>query len=66
MGKGYFEPRELKTGLENETSYAVLYGLEENDRIVDKAAFMVDSESSLKAGLGQMGAPSEHAGHTGH
>ena len=66
MGKGYFEPRELKTGLENETSYAVLDGLKENDRVVDKAAFMVDSESSLKAVIGQMGAPSGDAGHAGH
>jgi hypothetical protein len=66
MGKGYFEPRELKPGLENETSYAVLDGLKENDRVVDKAAFMVDSESSLKAVIGQMGAPSGDAGHAGH
>jgi RND family efflux transporter MFP subunit len=66
LGDGRFEPREIQTGLENETSYEVLGGLRENERVVTNAAFLIDSESSLRAATSRMGSPEGHAGHEGH
>lgn len=65
IGDGYFEPKGIITGLENETSYEVLGGLRENDRVVTNAAFLIDSESSLRAATSRMGAPKGHADHEG-
>ncbi|HEX9665326.1 MAG TPA: efflux RND transporter periplasmic adaptor subunit, partial [Thermodesulfobacteriota bacterium] len=56
MGDGYYEPREVKVGQKAEGYYEVLTGLKEGESVVRSAAFLVDSESRLKAALESFGA----------
>ncbi len=56
MGDGYYEPREVKVGQRAEGYYEVLTGLKEGESVVRSAAFLVDSESRLKAALESFGA----------
>ncbi|MGB7290542.1 MAG: efflux RND transporter periplasmic adaptor subunit [Thermodesulfobacteriota bacterium] len=56
MGDGYYEPREVKVGQKAEGYYEVLTGLKEGETVVRSAAFLVDSESRLKAALESFGA----------
>ncbi len=58
-GGGYFEPREVKLGLSAEGYVQVLEGLRAGENIVVSAQFLIDSESNLRAAVGQM------TGHTG-
>jgi Cu(I)/Ag(I) efflux system membrane fusion protein len=44
-------PREITIGARSEGYFEVLSGLNEGDRVVTSANFLVDSESSLKAAL---------------
>jgi RND family efflux transporter MFP subunit len=46
---GTFEPREVTLGQKVEDYYVLLDGLEEGDRIMTSANFLIDSESKLKA-----------------
>jgi len=50
-GDGRLEPREVLLGARAEGGYQVLAGLEEGERVVTSANFLIDSESSLKAAL---------------
>lgn len=52
---GYFEPREIVTGMRIGDFYQVLSGVKEKERVVASANFLVDSESQLKAAAGGMG-----------
>jgi Cu(I)/Ag(I) efflux system membrane fusion protein/cobalt-zinc-cadmium efflux system membrane fusion protein len=55
MGKGKFQPREVKLGLEgNDNEFQVLEGLQENEQIVISAQFMLDSESRLREAIQKM------------
>ncbi len=55
LGKGRFEPREIKLGLEgNDNEYQVLEGLSEGEEIVTSAQFMFDSESRLHEAIQKM------------
>ena len=55
LGKGKFQPREVKLGLEgNDDEYQVLGGLKENEQIVISAQFMLDSESRLREAIQKM------------
>jgi membrane fusion protein, copper/silver efflux system len=56
-GDGRLEPREIELGARSEGGYQVLSGLQEGDRVVTSANFLIDSESSMKAAL-QSFAPS--------
>lgn len=51
MGDGYFDPREVKVGRKAEGYFEVIDGLKEGDRVVTSAAFLIDSESRLKAAI---------------
>ena len=51
-GKGYFEPREVKTGARSENRVEILSGLEPGERIAISGNFLIDSESQLKTALG--------------
>jgi RND family efflux transporter MFP subunit len=51
---GYFEPREIQVGEPGDQFYPVLGGLEEGDRIVTSAQFLIDSETNLQAGMQSM------------
>jgi membrane fusion protein, copper/silver efflux system len=55
LGKGKFQPREIKAGLEgNENEFEVLEGLSEGEEIVLSAQFMLDSESRLREAIQKM------------
>ncbi len=51
---GYFEPREIQVGEPGDELYPVLSGLEEGDRIVTSAQFLIDSETNLQAAMQSM------------
>lgn len=57
LGDGRFMPRNVVTGVEADGVLEVLKGLEEGDRIVTSAQFLIDSESNLKAALTTMEEP---------
>jgi RND family efflux transporter MFP subunit len=50
-GAGKLTPVEIKIGARSDGFYEVVSGLEEGDRVVTSANFLVDSESSMKAAL---------------
>ena len=53
--KGHFEPREITVGEEGDGGLVrVLTGLNENDRIVTSAQFLLDSESRLQGVIQKM------------
>lgn len=55
LGEGKFAPREVRLGVETQDNgYQVLDGLEEGDRIVVSAQFMLDSESRLREAIQKM------------
>ncbi len=51
---GYFEPRYVVLGEKVEDYYTVKAGVSENEKIVVNGNFMIDSESQLKAAMGNM------------
>jgi multidrug efflux pump subunit AcrA (membrane-fusion protein) len=57
QGEGYFEPREVRTGLRFNDSVEILHGLEEGETVVTSGNFLIDSESKLKAALEAASAP---------
>ncbi|MEJ5352053.1 MAG: efflux RND transporter periplasmic adaptor subunit [Melioribacteraceae bacterium] len=59
LGGGYFEPREVKLGVESDGLVQILEGIQEGEKIVVSSQFLIDSESNLKAAIQQM---SGHAG----
>jgi RND family efflux transporter MFP subunit len=59
LGGGYFDPREVKLGVQSEGYVQVLDGIKEGEKIVISSQFLIDSESNLKAAIRQM---SGHAG----
>jgi RND family efflux transporter MFP subunit len=65
QGDGFFEPREVRTGLRLPDRYEVLDGLREGEHVLSSANFYVDSESKLKAALAAM-EEAEGARQSGH
>ena len=55
-GDGYFEPRYVVLGAKIDEYYVVQFGLVEGEKVVTNANFLIDSESQLKAAIGQMSA----------
>ena len=53
LGDGKFKPQEVKLGIYSDGYYQVLSGLQEGNKIVTSAQFMIDSESNLKAAINQ-------------
>jgi membrane fusion protein, copper/silver efflux system len=47
-GDGYFEPREVTTGLRAEKLIEILSGLKTGEKIASAANFLIDSEAKLK------------------
>lgn len=60
LGGGYFDPREVRLGAAASGYVQVLEGLQEGEKIVTSAQFLIDSESNLKAAVNLM------MGHAGH
>ena len=65
QGKGRFAPREVVLGLELQGYAQVLEGVEEGERVVTSAQFLLDSESSLREAIQRMIAQAG-GGHAGH
>jgi len=58
LGEGYFEPRQVKAGPEVAEGRVIEEGLEEGERVVTAANFILDSESRLKGAFDSLGQPS--------
>src|SRR5439155_5294142 len=56
-GEGYLEPRLVKAGAEVEQGRVVEEGLNEGERVVTAANFILDSESRLRGVFEAMGRP---------
>jgi RND family efflux transporter MFP subunit len=54
LGEGRFAPREVRLGAQAGEEFEVLEGLEEGDRIVTSAHFLINSESSLQSAVSKM------------
>ena len=62
-GPGAFAPRKVTLGVKLGERVEVTEGLTEGEEIVSSGAFLIDSESRLKAALSGMSAPTGHEGH---
>lgn len=47
-GEGYFEPREIMTGIRADGMVEVLRGLKPDEKVASSATFLIDSEAKLK------------------
>jgi len=55
LGEGKFEPRPVKTGVQDEDGHLqIVQGLLDGDRVVTSAQFMLDSESQLREAIAKM------------
>lgn len=64
---GRFAPREVELGAQAAGGeYEVLAGLEEGERVVTSAQFLINSESSLRSAIAKMAAGDEAAPAHGH
>lgn len=57
LGSGRFEPRNVTIGIRGGGMLAISEGLDEGDRVVVSANFLIDAESNLKAALAALTAP---------
>lgn len=55
IGEGRYEPRDVKAGTRADGYVQILAGLEEGERVVVRANFLIDSESNLRAALSAFG-----------
>jgi Cu(I)/Ag(I) efflux system membrane fusion protein len=58
LGKGRYEPRDVKLGRTGDGFRAVLSGLSEGDKVVVNGNFLIDAESNLQSALKGFAAPS--------
>ncbi len=61
LGEGRFRPQAVKLGERGREWAEVLEGVEEGERVVVSANFLIDSESQLKAALANLMAPEADA-----
>jgi Cu(I)/Ag(I) efflux system membrane fusion protein/cobalt-zinc-cadmium efflux system membrane fusion protein len=55
LGDGKFEPRQVKTGIQNDDGdIEIVQGLLEGEHVVTSAQFMLDSESKLREAIQKM------------
>lgn len=59
LGEGNFKSVHVKLGRSNEQFIEVLSGLEEGDKVVTSAQFLIDSESSVTSDFMRINAPGE-------
>jgi multidrug efflux pump subunit AcrA (membrane-fusion protein) len=62
-GNGFFEPRQVETGQHLGERVEILKGLKAGERIVTSGAFLLNSESQLKAAASGMQSPPPPAEH---
>ncbi|MCB2198605.1 efflux RND transporter periplasmic adaptor subunit [bacterium] len=51
VDEGLFEPKEVRLGVESDTQTEILKGVEEGDRVVVSAQFLLDSEAKLQEAI---------------
>ncbi|MCU7932434.1 MAG: efflux RND transporter periplasmic adaptor subunit [Candidatus Thiodiazotropha sp. (ex Codakia rugifera)] len=51
LGKGHFQPVEVKTGIWGDGRVEILSGISEGDEVVVSGQFLIDSESNLQSSL---------------
>ncbi|MFH1862436.1 MAG: efflux RND transporter periplasmic adaptor subunit [bacterium] len=51
QGDGHFKPQQVKLGLETDTYYEILEGLQAGTQVVSAALFLLDSEASLQEAI---------------
>jgi len=56
----HLEPREVTIGARSDDYYQVLSGLNDGEKVVARALFLIDSESQLKAAISGMGSAGGH------
>ena len=54
LGDGKFQPVEIRLGVYSDGYYQVLNGLEEKDRVISPAEFIIDTENSLRPAIDQL------------
>ena len=54
MGKGHFQPVEVRTGLWGDNQVEILEGINDGDEIVVSGQFLIDSESNIQSSLLRM------------
>jgi Cu(I)/Ag(I) efflux system membrane fusion protein len=54
IGEGKFQPRMVQLGESDGSLTEVLSGIEQGERVVTRANFLVDSESRLRASLAEL------------
>ena len=59
LGRGYFEPREVRLGAAAEGKVEILEGLRPGDQLVTSSQFLIDSESNLRAAVATLSRPAE-------
>lgn len=62
LGDGKFQPAAVKAGLEAGDRIEILSGLEEGEKIVVSAQFLIDSEASFAGSVLRMGPAHSHGG----
>lgn len=63
-GEGRYEPRDVRAGIRADGYVQILAGLEDGERVVVRANFLIDSESNLRAALSAFGGSSgQHQQH---
>ena len=55
LGGGKLQPREVKLGQRSGDDLEIMSGLNEGDKVATRAAFLLDSESQLRASLNTIG-----------
>ncbi len=51
IGEGRYEPRQVKVGLRSDSQAQILSGVKAGEAVVDRANFLLDSESRLRAAI---------------
>ena len=59
LGSGLFQARDVALGANGHGLWEVTRGLDDGDRVVVSAQFLIDSESNLKAAIASMSAPAD-------
>lgn len=57
LGEGKFVPRTVRAGMESGERVEIVEGLKEGEQVVTSGQFLIDSETSLRAGLQRLSAP---------
>jgi RND family efflux transporter MFP subunit len=52
-GEGRYEPRQVKVGVRSDGQAQILLGVKAGEAVVDRANFLLDSESRLRAAIGR-------------